>query len=141
MSRLATGTQLSIHREKRSQSEQLTNFSILELEKRNDIMTRLRIRRRGFRFPVRVIKYSPYLRTFYEVHPASYSMGIGVLTPGKKTGSEADHLLPSSAKAKKEWSYASTLPYAFIAWTGTNLLFRLIYKHFKIELTFSGIFG
>jgi len=73
-------------------------------------MTWLRIRQCGVRFPVRVRKFPPYLQIFSEVNPASYSVGIGVLTRGKETGSEADHLLPSSTKVKNEWSYTSILP-------------------------------
>jgi len=37
----------------------------------------------------------------------------------KQPGCEADHLAQSSAEVGNEWSYSSTLLYAFIACTGT----------------------
>jgi len=45
---------------------------------------------------------------------------LGILSLGiKKVGCEADHLHPSSAKFKTEWSYISaTPPHAFMAWRG-----------------------
>jgi hypothetical protein len=44
-------------------------------------------------------------------------MSTGALSPGvMRPGRDADHLLPSSADAKKERNYTSTAPYAFIAW-------------------------
>jgi hypothetical protein len=40
----------------------------------------------------------------------------GVLSPGvKRSGSEADRSLPTSAEVKKTWIYTSTPPYAFMA--------------------------
>jgi hypothetical protein len=44
-------------------------------------------------------------------------MGTSALSPGvMRPGRDADHLLPSSADAKKERNYTSTAPYAFISW-------------------------
>jgi hypothetical protein len=38
-------------------------------------------------------------------HPASYTVGTGVLSPGvKQLGHEADHTSASSAKVKNKWS-------------------------------------
>jgi hypothetical protein len=51
-------------------------------------------------------------------HPVSYTMGTGggAISPGKKRpGREADHSPQSSAEIKKCWSYASILPYVFMA--------------------------
>jgi hypothetical protein len=36
-------------------------------------------------------------------------------------GHDADHSPSNSAKVKNDWSYISTLPYAFMACTGTPL--------------------
>jgi hypothetical protein len=45
------------------------------------------------------------------VHPTSYPMGAGVLSPGvKRQEREADHSPPASAEAKKIWIYTSTPP-------------------------------
>jgi hypothetical protein len=50
------------------------------------------------------------------VHPASYPVGTGALSPGlKRPGREADHSPPASAEVKKTWIYTSTLPYAILA--------------------------
>jgi hypothetical protein len=38
----------------------------------------------------------------------------------KRPGHKADHLLPSSAEIRNEWSYTSTPPYIFIAWYLVN---------------------
>jgi hypothetical protein len=44
-----------------------------------------------------------------EIHPASYPMGTGALSPGvKRQGREANHSPPTSAGT-------STLPYVFMA--------------------------
>jgi hypothetical protein len=45
------------------------------------------------------------------VHPVSYSMVIGVLSPGlKRPERGVNHSLSYSTKVKNEWSYASTSP-------------------------------
>jgi hypothetical protein len=52
----------------------------------------------------------------------------------KQPGREAHHSPPSLVKAKNTWSYASTLPYVFIAWclimhrdTNSPFLRNLVY--------------
>jgi hypothetical protein len=56
------------------------------------------------------------VRNGSEVHPTSYPMGIGDLSPGiKRPGSEADNSPPASAEVKKIWIYTSTPPHAFVA--------------------------
>jgi hypothetical protein len=50
-----------------------------------------------------------------EVHPTSYSMGTGALSPGgKRPGCEVDQSAPTSAEVKKMWIYTSTPTYAFM---------------------------
>jgi hypothetical protein len=50
------------------------------------------------------------------VHPASYPMGKGALSPGiKRLWREADHSPPTSAEVKKMWIYTSISLYAFMA--------------------------
>jgi hypothetical protein len=54
----------------------------------------------------------------------------GALSPVvKRPGRQTDHSPPSSAEAKKEWSYDSTSPYVYIAWclmsTRDNFTFYL----------------
>jgi hypothetical protein len=53
--------------------------------------------------------YSKIVQTGSEVHPTSYPMGTGALSPGvKRPGREVDHSPPASAKVKKMWIYTST---------------------------------
>jgi hypothetical protein len=57
-----------------------------------------------------------FLQTASGVHPTSYPMGTGALSPGiKLPGYEADHSPSATAEAKKMWIYTSTLPYVFMA--------------------------
>jgi hypothetical protein len=50
------------------------------------------------------------------VHPTSYPVGTGALSPGvKRQGREADHSTPAIAEVKKMRIYTSTPPYAFMA--------------------------
>jgi hypothetical protein len=64
----------------------------------------------GVRIPAGAGRFSVH-------HPASYPMGTGALSLGvKRQGREADHLPPSSAEVKNEWSCTSTPQYAFMAW-------------------------
>jgi hypothetical protein len=60
------------------------------------------------------------MHTSSGTHPTLYSMGAGGSFPGiKMTGVRSS--LRSSAKAKNEWSYASTPPRAIMASTETTL--------------------
>jgi hypothetical protein len=43
-----------------------------------------------------------------------------------RQGRKNDHALSSSAEVENEWSYTSTLPHAFMAYTGTNLPFQFL---------------
>jgi hypothetical protein len=60
---------------------------------------------------VTVLQAAPPCITFSllrEAHPGSYSVRIGVLSPGvKRPGREADNLLLSSVEVKNEWRYTS----------------------------------
>jgi hypothetical protein len=49
---------------------------------------------------------------------SGYVLSLGL----KQPGCEAHHLAESSAEVENEWSYSSTLLYAFIAYTGTLAL-------------------
>jgi hypothetical protein len=51
------------------------------------------------------------------VHPVSYPMGTGVISPGVNwLGHEANHSSPSSAEIKNARSYTSTDPYPCKVW-------------------------
>jgi hypothetical protein len=55
------------------------------------------------------------VQTSPEIHPASYPMGIRVISPGiKMPGYEADHSYPSSAEIKNGGAIPVP-PYAFMA--------------------------
>jgi hypothetical protein len=59
---------------------------------------------------------SPRIQTGSGAHTASCPMGTGDLTPGvKRPGRDADYSRPSSAEAKKVWSYTFTPQYIFKA--------------------------
>jgi hypothetical protein len=56
------------------------------------------------------------VRVSVGVHPTSYSMGTGGISPGvKRQGREADHSPPTSGEVKRMWIYASISPFAFMA--------------------------
>jgi hypothetical protein len=55
------------------------------------------------------------VQTGYGVHPTSYLMSTGDLSPGvKRAAREADHSPSASVEVKKMWIYTSTPPYAFM---------------------------
>jgi len=57
-----------------------------------------------------------------RAHPTSYSMGTSVLPQGKGYRDvKVIHSLPPSAQVENEWSYTSTPPRVFLAWTGNIL--------------------
>jgi hypothetical protein len=56
------------------------------------------------------------VQTGSGVHPTSYPIGTGALSPRvKRLGREADHSTPAIVEVKKMWIYTSTPPYAFMA--------------------------
>jgi hypothetical protein len=66
--------------------------------------------------PDRVKSFLHLVQTGSGVHPTSYLMGTGALSPGvKRPGREADHSPPASAEVKKTWIYTSAPPYAVMA--------------------------
>jgi hypothetical protein len=69
----------------------------------------------GSEFECRWAQEFYLLQTGSGVHPTSYPVVTGSLSPGvKRPGCEADHSPPSSAQVKKMWIYTSTPPYAFM---------------------------
>ena len=82
------------------------------------IVSRLRAGRSGFKFrQTQSCLFSPNIHTLSDVHPSSYSRGVGDFFPRGKLG--ADHCPPHAVEVKNEWS--STRPLTFAACTGTNL--------------------
>jgi hypothetical protein len=56
--------------------------------------------------------------------PSCLFNGYSGSFPGvKQPEGEGDHSPPTSAEVQNEWSYTSAHPYAFMARTGTNLLY------------------
>jgi hypothetical protein len=55
----------------------------------------------------------------------------GTFSGVKPPGREVDHSPPSSAEVKKEWSYISPPPYAFMTWTRTTILITFTYSIFS----------
>jgi hypothetical protein len=56
------------------------------------------------------------IRTGFEAHRASYTMGKGALSQGvKQPGRETHYSPPISAEVKKTWISTSTPPYEFMA--------------------------
>jgi hypothetical protein len=65
--------------------------------------------------PSRVKNFLHVVDTDPGVHPTSYTMGTGVLSPGvMRQERETDHSPPTSAEVKKMWIYTSTPPYVFM---------------------------
>jgi hypothetical protein len=75
-------------------------------------MTRLRTGRSGDRIPRerRIFLFSKTAQTAPGAHPASYSIGTGVLPGLKLLERDTDHSPPSSSQVKNEWSCTSTPP-------------------------------
>ena len=66
------------------------------------------------------------IQTGSGAHPASYSMGSGVLTRGlKQPWREVNRPSPSSAEAKNGWRYNSLLPRHLRDVDGENISFYL----------------
>ena len=65
----------------------------------------------GFPIPTRSARFAilPHVQTGAGSHPASYSVGTGVLCRGH----EFDQCPPSSADVKNEWIYAHYSPILF----------------------------
>jgi hypothetical protein len=73
--------------------------------------------KRFFIFP------SPKHPAGFDTHPSTCSLGSRHSSFGIKwLGCEIDHLPPSSAKVKNEWSHVSATPYASVVWTGSAFL-------------------
>jgi hypothetical protein len=73
------------------------------------IVTRLRVRRPGVRFPTRAgvfFIFTTASRPALGAHPPSYPVGTGV----KRLGLEAEHSSPYSAGVKNEWRCTSNPP-------------------------------
>jgi hypothetical protein len=65
------------------------------------------------------------VQTSSNAHPASSSTGSRVPSQEyEQQGHEIDHLPPSSAKVKNEWSYTSMLPICLMVCTGTTFYFQ-----------------
>jgi hypothetical protein len=67
---------------------------------------------------------------------------LGDLSPGVKwLGHEVHQSTPSTAEVKNEWSYISTPPYTFMAWTALTLTVLYLHSiHFTHKL-YSGMAG
>jgi hypothetical protein len=64
----------------------------------------------------KVFSFLHVVQTGSEVHPTSYPMVSGAVSPAvKRPGREADNSPPASAEVKKMWIYAPTPPYALMA--------------------------
>ena len=51
--------------------------------------------------------------------------------PGiKATGCETDHTRPRKTEVRNEWIYTTTLPHAYIPYTGTTLIFNFVVSLF-----------
>jgi len=80
------------------------------------LVTRLRDGRYGFRIPEGQVIWFFIFGTQIGsgAHPASYSMGRGVLSRGAKhPGCDFDHSPPCSYEVKNEWRYISSPPMRF----------------------------
>ena len=68
-----------------------------------------------------------------ESNAAPNSVVIGILTQGI----EVDHVIPSSAEVKNEWSCTLSPPYAFMAWILTPLPFYVVtdYCEYLVKFT------
>jgi hypothetical protein len=74
-------------------------------------------------------------------HLPSYSIGyMDFLSGIKRPGREFDHLHQSCDVIENDWSYASTPPPAFMAWTGITLIFFYrTHKYVVIDVFMSTI--
>lgn len=71
------------------------------------------------------------VHTDWGLQPASYSMGIGGLSPWvKRPDREADRSPPpsSNSKVKIEWNYTFIPPYTFMACIGMLYTFMYLYR-------------
>ena len=86
-----------------------------ELTRRRRIVTRLRAGQSGVRSPAGGDNFSVLQtdQTGSGAHPASCSMSSGSHSEVKRPRRGADHLCPSTAEVRNEWSYASTPPTRF----------------------------
>jgi hypothetical protein len=92
-----------------------------------NVVAGLRTERSGFKFwqGHEILSVFQNVHAGSEVHPLSYSMGTETSFSGRnRPWLETDHPAPPHAEVKNEWSYTSTPVYAFVASTGTTLLYR-----------------
>jgi hypothetical protein len=86
------------------------------------IVFRLRFEWSVVRFPAAITDFY-FIRnipTGFETNPPSQSRFTFGTFPGvRRTERKVDHLLPSTAYVKDEWSFSLILLYVFIAWTCT----------------------
>ena len=73
-----------------------------------------------------VRNFPSYLQNFSEVNPALYTVGIGVLTRVKRPGLRLTTYLRLMPRLGMSGAVPLPSPFAFIAWTGTNLLINFI---------------
>jgi hypothetical protein len=97
--------------------------------------TRLRAGRSGVRIPVGAIDLSlRNVQTGSWSPPSSLSSEHrGPLQGLSQSEREVYYLPTSSAEVKNEWSYMSTSPYAFLAWTLTPYLQSVQHKYILPE--------
>jgi hypothetical protein len=82
-------------------------------------------KRKDFRFPVgaRDFLTPQSFHTGHGNHAASYSVGIGALSPAvKRLARKASHSPPSRTEVKNEWSCTSNITYALaVSWWIINI--------------------
>jgi hypothetical protein len=97
--------------------------------------TRLRAGRSGVRIPVGVIDLSlRNVQTGSRSPPSPHSIEHrGSFQGLSQVEREVNDSLTSSAEVKNEWSYTSTSPYSFVAWTLTPYLRTVQHKYILPE--------
>jgi len=72
--------------------------------------------------------FSAPVKTGPGSHPASYTMGTRSLPGVKQPGCGVDHPTHLAPRLKKEYSYTSTPPRAFVACSRVNVTFTFIHS-------------
>jgi hypothetical protein len=81
-----------------------------------------------FQFPAEASKFFHFqnIQISSGAHPASSSLGTGIIFPGIKClGWEVEHSHPSGVEVKWKWSYTNIPLNVFMPWTGKPLPFYL----------------